>query len=359
MMSAEPDEPSSPPVPAVTERQTRTEMSPPGMGAMRAAIVMHLLLLRGSAPDLSRLEPELQRRLVAAMAAVRNIDGATRARVLEDFVGELTTMGGAFPNDLDSLLRALGPRISSDVANRLRREASGPGDTPWQRLATYSPARIAAVLEGQNALVGAVTLSALPPSLAAETLGSLPVALAEAATGAFPMTAALQPDAVTAIGHALLQEIARRPKPAFERDPADRFGAVLNLAPAETRERILSRIEADDARMAERVRRVMFSFADIPDRVIPRDVPRILRDVDKAALLTALSGAETVCPEVISFLLSNLPARRADQLREELADTAPARPRDADAAMRKVVQAIRDLAERNEIGLIELDPAGG
>ena len=47
----------------------------------------------------------------------------------------------------------------------------------------------------------------------------------------------------------------------------------------------------DDADFAGRVRKTIFTWANIPRRIDPRDIPRILREVEAATVTKAMAGA--------------------------------------------------------------------
>ena len=115
---------------------------------------------------------------------------------------------------------------------------------------------------------------------------------------------------------------------------------------------MLGALENDDAAMSERVRRIMFTFGDIPDRIEVKDIPKLARAVDNSTLITALAGAEITEKEAAEFILGNLSKRLAEQIREEIRETGEVKVKDADAAMNKLVAGIRELEATGEITLI-------
>ncbi len=139
------------------------------------------------------------------------------------------------------------------------------------------------------------------------------------------------------------------------------MGAILNFAEAGRRDEVLEALDAEAADFAAGVRKAIFTFADIPARIDPGDVPRILRGVDGGDLITAMAGAgsealQTAC----EFLLANMSRRMADQLREQVAEAGTVKPRDAEAAQTIVVGAIRELQQAGEITFLEPeDPPEG
>jgi flagellar motor switch protein FliG len=321
----------------------------------KAAVIVRLLLDQGAQVPLDRLPEEHQADLTRAMGELRAIDRATLRAVVEEFVAELEAVGLTFPGGLEGALAALEGHISAAAANRLRRQAGlAARIDPWPRIAAAAPARLAALLQSESAEVGAVLLSKLPVELAAELLGQLPGERARRLARAFADTGRIAPETVARIGHALLAELEADRPPAFASAPVDRVGAILNSSPAALRDEVLSGLDAEDAAFAAEVRRKIFTFADIATRVEPADVPRIVRETDPRALVTALAyaaeagGAFAASAE---HLLGNLSQRMAGQLRDQVADRGAVAAKEGEAALAAVVAAVRALEGRGELVL--------
>jgi flagellar motor switch protein FliG len=115
----------------------------------------------------------------------------------------------------------------------------------------------------------------------------------------------------------------------------------------------LSALDDDDKGFAEEVRKSIFTFAHIPDRMNAIDAPKITRDVDQETLATVIAGAVAeIDTRSVEFILSNISKRMADTLREMSEDLGEVKPKECEAAMSSVVQAIRNLADSGEISLI-------
>jgi flagellar motor switch protein FliG len=96
-----------------------------------------------------------------------------------------------------------------------------------------------------------------------------------------------------------------------------------------------------------------FTFVHLPDRVLARDVPKILRMVTQAQVVTALVGAQAKPAEAATaeFLLSNMSQRMAQTLREEMEARGKVKERDGEEAMSAIVTAIRALQAAGELTL--------
>ena len=341
------------PIPVAPSRSAR----PPASRLSRrqkAAIIVRFLLNEGADVSLSDLPDDMQADLTKLMGDMRYIDRETLATVVLEFAGELEAVGLTFPAGIGGALSALEGRISPLTAARLRKEAGvrQAGD-PWQRLRTLSTDQLVEICNRESTEVAAVMLAKLDVARAAELLGALPGEKARRITYAMSLTGAVTPDAVDRIGLSLVAQLDDTPPRAFSDDPSSRVGAILNYSRATTRDDVLSGLDEADAAFAEAVRKAIFTFPDIPDRLNPRDVPRVLREVDQNRLITALGAAIT--PETTpsaGFLLENISSRMADQLREEIEERGRIPPQEGETAMAEVVGAIRTLADAGEITLL-------
>ena len=215
----------------------------------------------------------------------------------------------------------------------------------WPRIASAESTEVAAVL-----------LSKLDVEAAAALLGHLPGAVARRITYAVSLTGKVTPDAVDRIGLSLAAQLDHRPLVAFDDGPDARVGAILNQSAAAKRDEMLAALDETDTGFASAVRRAIFTFSHIPDRLAPRDVPRLLRTAEQPDVVTALLAARGTEDEAVAeFLLANIPTRMADALREEMEERAPVKLRDAEAAMLSLVGAIRQLEQQGEITLLSPD----
>jgi flagellar motor switch protein FliG len=241
--------------------------------------------------------------------------------------------------------------ISAATASRLRKQAGLVfcGD-PWARIAEIDTDRLVEVMTRESVEVGAVVLSKLKVAKAAEILGKLPGDRARRITYAVSQTGAIVPGTVQKIGLALMQQLDARPPTAFSDGPVERVGAILNYSPSKTRDDVLAGLDQEDAGFAAEVRKAIFTFANIPTRISPRDIPRLVRDIAPATLATVLAGAKGAMAEAVEFVLGNMSKRLADTIREEAAALSP-KTKDVEEAAAAVVLRIREMESAGEIFL--------
>ncbi|WP_413717096.1 flagellar motor switch protein FliG [Silicimonas sp. MF1-12-2] len=322
----------------------------------KAAVVVRLLLAEGAVPALSSLPESKQTELAIQLARMAPVDQATVAAVVDEFVSAIENIGLSFPSGLDGALGLLDGVISSSASSRLREMAPAAyrGD-PWERIGSVDPERLVKILERESNEVAAVLLSKLKVSKAAELLGMLPGERARRITYGVSLTGSVSPDVVYRIGVSLADELEKRPARAFSEGPVTRVGAILNYAPGSVRDQILEGLDKDDAEFAREVRQAIFTFANIPERISPRDMPKIQARIEQADLVTVVAGAEGADRKAVEFFLENISKRLAENIGEEAKEKGAVKTQDREAAMMRIVNAIRELETAGEIFFVADD----
>jgi flagellar motor switch protein FliG len=212
------------------------------------------------------------------------------------------------------------------------------------------------IFENEATEIAAVVMSRLEVPHAAEVLSLLPGDRARRITYAMSQTGAVTPDTVDRIGLSLAAQLDAQPPRAFEDGPEKRVGAILNFSSSETRDSLLSALEGEDQDFADRVRKTIFTFKDIPARISPLDVAKFTRAVDQSQLVMALAHAQsTEDGDVTEFILTNLSSRMADSLRDEISEAGTVKPKAGEEAMTAVILAIRSLEDTGELEMITDD----
>lgn len=347
---------------AIAHMKPLGQLAAPGRAPARlsrrqkAAIIVRLLASQGLKLPLAELSDDHQTSLAEQIAEMRLIDRDTLHEVVEEFCTELERVGLTFPGGIDGALSLLDGQLSNSAATRLRRMASGSSRAdPWERIAGLAAEVLLPFVLEESTEVGAVMLSKLSVAKSAEILGKIPGEKARRLAYAVSLTGNVAPETVHRIGVALAAQLDAAPPKAFESGPVERVGAILNFSPAATRDAVLKGLEEDDQVFAEQVRKAIFTFTNIPARIDPRDIPKILRAVDQAKLILALAGAKGEDEKSATFILSNMSQRMAQNLRDEMANLGKVKEKDVEEAMGEVVSAIRELEANGEIFLVAED----
>lgn len=322
-------------------------------GKAKAAIVVRLLLSEGADIPIEELPDELQMELTQQMGKMRIVDRDTLHSVAGEFAQMLDNVGLTFPNGLAGALTAMDGKISRHTASRLRKEAGVRqfGD-PWERLKSLSPEDLASLAEAESTEVSAVLLSKLETAKAAQMLAQLPGPVARRITYAVSHTSNVTPETVDRIGLSLAAQVDARPDLAFDSTPGQRVGAILTEAAAAKREEVLTALDEEDQEFATDVRKSIYTYALIGERMNPRDVPAFMRVLAQPDLVTAMAYAsDEEDVETNEFLLENMSKRMATNIREEIGERGKVRRSDGESAFGMIVNAMRDLIASGEIEL--------
>lgn len=332
-----------------------TAVSRPPNARRKAAMILQLVLSEGRRLPLDRLPEEVQVALTREITALNLVDRDTLDSVAQEFLSQLDAVAMSAPDGMDEVLNRLDGQLSPGAAARLKEEAERlSGADPWPRVLALTPEQLKPIMESESIEVCAVLLSKLPVARAAEVVGLVSGERARCVSHAVSRTRNIGPTAVRRIGESLAVAYGRPPQPAFSSGPGARVGAILNSSRPATREEVLKGLDEDDPEFAEEVRRAIFTFDDMPERMRPQDVPKIPRIVDQADLVTALAGGLSqggASLQAAEFLLQNLSQRMAGALREEIADRGRVKRADAEAASMRLITAIREAADAGEIVL--------
>lgn len=345
--------PDLPPLPAAANKPVATIAL---SRQAKAAIVVRLLVGAGVEISLADFPEEVQIALTKQLAGLGALDDDTINAVVEEFMGEIEGGGMNFPKGLEESLEILERTLSPSLINRLRRKEgiTYRGD-PWTRLSSLDNERLARLLETESIEVGAVLLSKMSVGTAAELLGMIPGERARRITYGISQISEVSPKVVRRIGESLVAQLDTTVEAAFEDAPVARVGEILNRSQARTRDSVLDGLEETDKEFAREVRKAIFTFANIRERLDASDVPKIMRVVDQAALIKIIAGAEGPEAEALDHILSNISQRMADSLKAEAEEIGKVSEADLEEAMGTVVQGVRDLVADGEIFLIAGD----
>lgn len=325
-------------------------------GAQKAAIIVRLISGDGGNIPIASLSPQAQSNVARQFEEMGRVDRETVEAVISEFEMQMDDPSVVFPNSMANTLLMIEEQLSPEVADELRHSAGIEMQTdPWAEVAKIPIPLLVSTLLQEGMQVGAIVLSKLPPEMASEAMEAMPPDTAKEMAYTVQNTADVRPEVVAHIGKSL-RELGRPKGPvAFTATPVERVAEILNAAGASQRDSMLEALEAVDAEFTAEVRKAIFTFADIPSRIKPVDVPTIVRDVPNEDLVTALAAASETMKESVDFILENMSKRMADALREEMGEAGPVKTKTGETAMSVVTGVIRKAREAGMISFADPD----
>ena len=279
-----------------------------------------------------------------------------RATIIE-FLDEIERLEMTVHGGVSEAKVILEDYVNEETLTRILDDVDSPSaKTVWKKLSKVDDAALAEFLSHEHPQTVAVVLSKLPAEHAARLLGRLSEERARDIVLGLTRTASLDPRVIDAIGQSVSRDFLskqRNEEPGFK--PADKIGAIMNYAPGNIRHSVLSFLNDSHSELSDEVKRKMFTFPDIPERIEKRDIAGIVRQTDQETLLKALAGATDNAPAAREFILSSISSRVAEQVRADLAEMGKVKIREAEEAQTGILKIIRQLESQGELKLIPIE----
>lgn len=332
------------------------DLQTPPTGATRrdmAAIIVRLMRAQGTDLPLAKLPEDTQVALTRTMGSMGPVNHDTLNNVVDEFTRALESLAltatGGMPGALAALDGAISPAAAARMADEM---AQGNPEHAWDRLAKLDIKKLAHIASQESVEIASLLMSKLPVEKAAEVLGHVAGAHARQIACTTAQIDDVSTETLGRIAHALVAEYCNQPKPSFESDAVSRVGAILNSTPRDRRDEVLEGLETDDPDFAGKVRKAIFTFANIPDRIPALDIPKAIRPLEGEQLVAALAGALKDSEEdkrAAEYMLNNMSKRMAGQLREEIDEAGDLKRKTIDEAQNALISAIRKAIDAGEI----------
>lgn len=336
-----------------------TESRPPQSDlslADKAAIIIAALGPESAPHVLQGMGETTIRRFAQAMSGLWRISPELLEQTIEDFTQELGSRnqirGGA--SEARRILREL---LDDDSVSRIMDDVDlAGGRTLWEKLSNSSDQALAGFLRHEHPQTAAVVLSKMRSDKAARILERLDPEFAQIIVLRLARVPRLDSEVMALITNVIQKEfLSVMQREQATRRPADVIGSMMNNVSSAARARLLEQLEHEKPKLARQVQKVMFTFADITERVAQKDAGILLKGVDEHTMLVALKMAEHNAPRVLEFFLGNISRRLAQRLEAEIKSLPEPTPRDGEAAQAEVVNVCRELAKSGELTLTESD----
>ena len=244
----------------------------------------------------------------------------------------------------DVLEKAFGSTAAAGLLDKVSRTLQS---RPFSFFMKGDPKAVLSLLQNERSQVIALIISYMDPDQAAKILEQLPESKRIAALENVAGMDRVSPEAI-----AIVEEEMRRKFSAITTSTdntnlggVDYVADVMNNLDRTSEKNIFDGLSDRDQELADEISKRMFVFEDIIT-MDDRSVQRFVRDCDPRDLVLALKTANA---DVANKLFTNMSARMAESIRDDLEVTTNVRMKDVEDAQQRIVGVIRDLEERNEI----------
>ena len=360
----------------------------------KAAILISTLESASADALLDQMEPEGAERVRNALMDLEGIAADEQEQIIAEFMSSAPAGAGRAGVEFDeSLVR----RLAEDPPAHASRGLAAD-EPPFEFLHNADPGMLAAYLEKEQPQTAAAVIAQLPPEQAAEVLERMPAATSTEALRRMAWLDQLAPEVLLD----LARELRAALLPKLRSKETQLAGlasvqAVLSAIHGPRRSELLDRLAEQDQRLvrqlgygpadhdppspAPRAEVTSFryrleppyaaaqnrgraalgdqkaylehegatglEFADLLS-LDERSLRRVFAAADVSVLVLALTGAEE---KFTRRILSGLPPREAEVLRQRLNHPGPLRLRDIEQAQQEIARLARNLANRGEIDL--------
>src|SRR3954466_4556209 len=318
-------------------------------GPQKAAMMLVTLGPERAAKIFGHLNEHEIETLSVEMAKMRNMDAETTDEVLSEAVDFAYATGYLGQGGLDYAHDVLERTLGKERADEMMRKLSAVVETrPFEFLRRSPPEQITAFLRSEAPQTMALVIANLDTVLAAEVLVNLPPdTQADVALRVATMNET-SPDVIKEIEGVMRTKLASVISQEYSAaGGVDAIVEILNRSDRATERNVIDKVAEADPDLAEAIRMKLFVFEDVV-KLDDRSIQRLLKDVDQKDLAIALRG---VPDEVRDKILTNMSARAAEMLKDELEYQPPQKRRVVEEAQGRIVARVRALEEADEISI--------
>ncbi len=317
-------------------------------GFQKAAVLLINIGAELSAAVFKSLTDTEIERLTTEIGRLASVGPGTGRQVLEEFdqlaQAQSYIRQGGLEYAEQILQRAVGPKKSRELLDRLRQEIQQP--SAFEIVKRVDPKNLLEVIRREHPQTIALILANMDPKQAAQTLGELPGELQSDVILRIATMDKTSPEVVKQI-ESILED---RFSAMFSQEVSVSGGSkavaeIMNRLDRTTEKNLISMLQEQDGQLAESIRRLMFTFEDIV-QVDDRGIQKILKEIEQHDLVLALKAASS---EVAAKVYKNMSERASSLVKEEISFLGPVRLRDVEDAQRRIVEAVRRMEEQGEI----------
>ncbi len=324
----------------------------------KAAIVLAAIGQEMASACLQDVSEEDMERVVRTLGQLGKVGQDVLDAVIVEFLEQLTSgmelRGGA--SAAREILRGLIP--DAEIDRILGTLPQAQGQRVWERLNAAPVKALATFLAAEHPQTVAVIITELRADVAAGVLAELDRNFAQQIVLRLARIPSMDKDVSKAMQQAIERDfLVTLQSSMSKRRPAELIAGLMNNISSEVRDAFMEYLESKNEALAGEVQRTMFTFEDIAVRLNSRDVSSVLREMDEEELLKALKRGMAQESDSVEFLLSNLPRRLSERMREDLDGMQPVPIKEGEAAQIELSKIILDMSRRGTITLLEIEIA--
>lgn len=318
-------------------------------GINKVAVLLICLGEDASAKIFEELSDDEVRQITRAMASIDHIPVDIKEKVFQSFRESKEQFAGLFVKGEDFARNAISATSGDKRAQFLMDQfLSGAETKSLETISLMAPAMVAGLLEQEHPQTVALVLSTQHIEHAAEILSHLPEDIMSDVAYRISKIEKVSPVVLNRIEDALHREIGLVSGGTQKKvGGLDTVVGILNNMKNNLDGDILEAMEQNDPEMAEEIRKKMFTFENLT-ALDGRSLQMILREVNNDSLTMAL---KTASEEMKEKIFSNMSARAADMIRDDLDAMGPVRLSEVEIMQQAIVKIAMKLEEEGKLVL--------
>jgi flagellar motor switch protein FliG len=328
-------------------RRSKSEGASDLTGRRKAAILLVALGPEIAAEIYRNLSDAEIEQITVEIAALGNLNSDTINIVLEEFyhtaMAQQYLGTGGIQKARDILEKALGPRKALEIIARLQGVLQV---TPFDFVKRVEPEHLLNFISGEHPQTIALILSHLAPEQAAPIISALPPEQQAEVAMRIATMDQTAPEITREVERVLERKIATVLSQEFTTvGGVEALAELLNRVDRTTERSIMETLEAENAELADAIKKRMFVFEDVV-LLDDRSIQQVLKEVDQRELAIVLKGSSD---EVKVKIFGNMSQRAAEIVKEDMEFMGPVRVRQVEEAQQRFVAVIRRLEEAGDI----------
>ena len=320
-------------------------------GRKKSAILMLLLGPDVASQIYRNLTDQEIEQVTFEIANLGNVQAHVTLDVIEEFyhtaMARQYISHGGIHTAREILDRALGPGKAVEIIERLQGILTG---NPFDFLKHIEPNHLLEFVYNEHPQTIALILSHLDHDKAATILSALPHELQQDVVMRIAMMDQTSPEIIAEVERILEKKLSSILAQDFSHSGGlETLAELLNRLEPSAGRNIIQALEENDQELAAEVKKRMFTFDDL---VVLDDkaLQKILKNVEFKDLALALKGASD---EVKNQVFSNISARAASDLKDEMDLMGPVRIKHVEESQQKIITLLRQMEESGEIEIVK------
>jgi len=316
-------------------------------GVEDAAILLMSLGEEEAAEVFKHLEPKEVQALGETIAKLKVIPRERVQNVLEKFDAVAATQSSLVADTDEYVRSVLRKALGEDKANLLLDRILQGGDvSSIESLKWMDAVSVAELLRNEHPQIIAAILSHLDFDQTSQVLRSFTERQRNEVMIRIATLDGIQPMALKDLNDVMSQVLA-----GGERMKKQNLGGVktaaeiINMMGTSIETSMLDYIREADAELAQKIMDNMFTFDDL-EKLDGKGIQALLKEVQSESLLVALKGANV---ELREKIFTNMSARAAEMLREDLEARGPVRLSEVESEQKEILKIVRRLVDEGQI----------